>query len=155
MATPTKHLVRSRTDRVIAGVCGGLAEYFHIDATVIRLLFVVVAFAGGSSAFIYILLWVLMPNEGEESLPLESKERWDKFGSEVRTEAHHFAAEFRNEGGGQTGSWGDRRTLFAVIIVLLGVVLLLRQFIPFTWFRAELLWPFLLIVIGVIILKRR
>lgn len=60
-----RRLVRSSEDRMIAGVCGGLAEYFEIDSTLIRVAYVVgsvvsVAFPG---LLVYILLWVVMPRD--------------------------------------------------------------------------------------------
>lgn len=56
-------LVRSRTDRIIGGVCGGLARYFGIDATIVRLVFVL-AVLSGLSPLIYVILWIVMPQEG-------------------------------------------------------------------------------------------
>jgi phage shock protein C len=61
--TPTpKKLYRSQKDRVIAGVCGGLGEFFGIDATWIRLLFILFFFVGGSALLIYIIMWLVVPN---------------------------------------------------------------------------------------------
>jgi len=59
----TRKLYRSRTDRKLAGVCGGLARYFNIDATLIRVLFVVLTVLGGSGLLIYLAMWILVPNE--------------------------------------------------------------------------------------------
>lgn len=59
----TKRLYRSRTNRSIAGVCGGLGEYFNVDPTLVRLLFVVFALAGGPGLLAYIILWLIMPEE--------------------------------------------------------------------------------------------
>jgi phage shock protein C len=56
-----KKLMRSTTDKMIAGVCGGLAEYFDIDPTLVRALFVIVTLLGGSGILIYIVLWLVMP----------------------------------------------------------------------------------------------
>ncbi len=58
-----KKLYRSRTDRKIAGVCGGLAQYFNVDPTVVRIGMIVLALPGGPSILIYVLLWVVMPEE--------------------------------------------------------------------------------------------
>lgn len=58
-----KKLYRSATDRSIAGVCGGLAEYFNVDTTLVRLAFVLFALAGGPGVLLYIILWVVMPEE--------------------------------------------------------------------------------------------
>lgn len=57
-------LTRSRSDRMIAGVCGGLARYFNIDPVIVRLAFVLAVFAGGMSPLIYVVLWIVMPEEG-------------------------------------------------------------------------------------------
>jgi phage shock protein C len=59
----TRKLYRSRTNRQVAGVCGGLAEYFSIDATLIRVLFVVLAVLGGSGIVLYLALWIIVPRE--------------------------------------------------------------------------------------------
>jgi len=57
-----KKLYRSPTDKKIAGVCGGLAEYFSIDPTIIRVVFVLLLLPGGLPGFIpYIILWVALP----------------------------------------------------------------------------------------------
>jgi phage shock protein C len=58
----TNRLTRSATDRIISGVCGGLARYFGIDSTIVRLIFVL-AVLSGLSPLIYIVLWIIMPKE--------------------------------------------------------------------------------------------
>lgn len=58
-----KRLYRSRTDRMLAGVCGGLADYFNIDPTLIRLIFVFGTLLGGPGLVIYIVLWLIAPEE--------------------------------------------------------------------------------------------
>ena len=60
-----KKLYRSRSDEMIAGICGGLADYFEIDPTIIRLLFVLLLFAGTGGFWIYIILWIVMPLQPE------------------------------------------------------------------------------------------
>ena len=59
----TRKLYRSRTNRRLAGVCGGLAEYFNLDATLIRVLFVVLAVLGGSGLILYVAMWIIVPKE--------------------------------------------------------------------------------------------
>jgi phage shock protein C len=59
-----KRLYRSRSDRKIAGVCGGLAKYFGVDSTIIRIIFVILLLPGGLPGFVpYVLLWIVMPEE--------------------------------------------------------------------------------------------
>ena len=57
----TPRLYRSATDKVVAGVCGGLASYFKIDPVIVRLAFVVFALVGGASVLLYIVLWIAVP----------------------------------------------------------------------------------------------
>jgi phage shock protein C len=59
----TRKLYRSKTNRQLAGVCGGLAEYFNLDATLIRVLFVILAVLGGSGIVLYLALWIIVPKE--------------------------------------------------------------------------------------------
>ena len=54
-------LTRSASNKMFAGVCSGLARYFTIDPAIVRLLFVVFAFAGGAAIPVYIVLWIIMP----------------------------------------------------------------------------------------------
>jgi len=64
MTEDYRRLYRSREPRMIAGVCEGLGKYFSVDPTLIRLLFVVAAIAGiGGGALLYLLLWIVVPNE--------------------------------------------------------------------------------------------
>jgi phage shock protein C len=58
----TNRLTRSATDSMIGGVCGGLARYFGIDSTIVRLIFVL-AVLSGLSPLIYVVLWIIMPKE--------------------------------------------------------------------------------------------
>lgn len=55
-------LTRSNSDRIIGGVCGGLAEYFNIDSAIVRLVFVL-AVLSGISPLVYLVLWIVMPEQ--------------------------------------------------------------------------------------------
>ena len=61
MEEPRK-LYRSRNQRMVAGVCGGLADYFNIDATVVRVLFLILSVFGGTGLVIYIVMWIIVPD---------------------------------------------------------------------------------------------
>lgn len=58
-----KKLYRSRTERMIGGVCGGLADHFQVDPTWIRLIFILFFFLGGSALFLYLIMWFIVPLE--------------------------------------------------------------------------------------------
>ncbi|OGT53957.1 MAG: hypothetical protein A3E84_00470 [Gammaproteobacteria bacterium RIFCSPHIGHO2_12_FULL_42_13] len=62
---PCKKLYRSRKARIIAGVCGGLAEYFNVDPTWVRLLFILFFILGGTTFLFYIIMWIIVPLEPE------------------------------------------------------------------------------------------
>ena len=61
MEEPRK-LYRSRNQRMVAGVCGGLADYFNIDATVVRVLFLILSVFGGTGLVIYLVMWIIVPD---------------------------------------------------------------------------------------------
>lgn len=70
----TKRLTRSSSDKMIAGVCGGLAHYFDVDPTLVRLGFVALLLIGmGSPVLAYLVLWLLMPlDENIEASPQQT-----------------------------------------------------------------------------------
>lgn len=63
MAESKKRLYRSKKQRIFGGVCGGLGEYFDMDPTLIRLIWALVFFMGGSGLLIYIIFWIVIPEE--------------------------------------------------------------------------------------------
>lgn len=65
----TRRLYRSTTDRQVAGVCGGLAHYMGVDASLIRLLFLVMLFMG-EGFFVYIILWLILPEGPSQAYEL-------------------------------------------------------------------------------------
>lgn len=58
-----KRLYRSDSDRRIGGVCGGLAEYFNIDPTIVRLLFVFISLLWGFGIIAYLIMWIVVPKK--------------------------------------------------------------------------------------------
>jgi phage shock protein PspC (stress-responsive transcriptional regulator) len=69
MTNPTRPLRRSVDDRMIAGVVGGLAEYFQLDPTLLRAIYVVVSIvsAGFPGVLVYIVLWMVVPEAGSRA----------------------------------------------------------------------------------------
>lgn len=61
----TKRLYRLRDGRVVAGVCAGLAAYFRVDPTLVRLAFALLTVFGGAGVLLYLCAWVVMPEEDE------------------------------------------------------------------------------------------
>lgn len=162
MDTQPKKLYRSRTDKVIAGVCGGLGEYFNMDSLIFRLIFLALLFAGGSGFWLYIILAIIIPKEplpgevpGIASDVTREKVRDNvhEFAADVRASAQHWAAEIKKE---HPEHWhGDNRHhWFGLIIVAIGVVFLINALFPQSPVHWEYLWPVCLIVVGVLIISR-
>jgi phage shock protein PspC (stress-responsive transcriptional regulator) len=58
---PVKRLMRSSRDKKIGGVCAGLAEYFDLDATIVRVVWLLAIFFAGTGFFVYLVLWIVLP----------------------------------------------------------------------------------------------
>jgi phage shock protein C len=145
-----KRLTRSRSDRMIAGVCGGLGEYLGVDPVWIRLGFVLLLFATGSGFWIYIILWIIVPEEGREAAApgetvqanvREMADRAREFGQGIQRGLQRD--DTPSEAGPTSGS-----LVVGMAFILLGTLLLLNQLNLFWWMRWETLWPSLLIFIG-------
>ena len=139
-----KKLYRSRTDTVIAGVAGGLGEYFSIDPVLIRLIFVMAAIFGGVGIPAYIVLWIILPEEPTDTIG--SEETVKKNVNQMKERAESIAQGLRSD-----SSDTRTRTLIGALLVGLGVMFILDNF---GFFRADLFWPLVLVVIGIFILRR-
>lgn len=87
----TERLTRSKSDRILGGVCGGLGDYFDIDPTLIRLGFVAALLFGGSGPIIYLIAWLIIPSEGdiqevEEGSEMDSKSVEERFSGDDESE---------------------------------------------------------------------
>jgi len=141
-----KRLVRSTSDSMLGGVCGGLGTYFDADPNLIRLIFVVFAAITGVGVLVYLALWLILPEEGEgTSRPIA--DRVKEGADEIVDRAKRFGEEVRS-----TAASPNRAATFAIglVLIALGVVFLLRNF-GITWLRwitFGTLWPALLILVG-------
>ncbi|HEX5689549.1 MAG TPA: PspC domain-containing protein, partial [Roseiflexaceae bacterium] len=96
-------LMRSRTESMIAGVCGGLAEYFGLDPVIVRLIFVLVTLTTGIGFIVYPVLWIVMPKAGTKAAtpPLFTqdanawRQRVNEFGQEVAQAGQQISQEVR------------------------------------------------------------
>ena len=71
MSEEKNRLYRSRSERWLAGVCGGIGDYFNTDPTVIRVIFVLAALIMGGGLLIYLILWLIIPLEPEVAAAIE------------------------------------------------------------------------------------
>ncbi|HEY7625226.1 MAG TPA: PspC domain-containing protein [Candidatus Limnocylindria bacterium] len=150
-------LERSATNRVIAGVCGGIAEYLAVDATLVRVVFVVLALFGGAGLLAYIVLLILMPQPGRPApfvsassatAPTDATARMDPDPAAPSTVAPVDPAVRAAEAE-------RRRMAVGYLLIGLGVVFLLSNAGVFKFVQWQFLWPVVLIGIGVLFLMQR
>ncbi|MEX2446613.1 MAG: PspC domain-containing protein [Dehalococcoidia bacterium] len=127
-----RRLMRGR-DRMLGGVAGGIAEYFALDPTLVRILFVLFLLitAGAGGLVIYLVLWLIMPTPDD-----------DADGHEGTT------------GEGER-SRPDGTMVLGVVLLIFGGLLLLQRMPFFDWFQFSLLrfsWPVALIVLGLVLI---
>ena len=141
-------LYRSETNRIIGGVCGGLGEYFSIDPTLIRIIFVILTLFGGSGILIYLILWIVIPSETQLGPVSSDHIKQNVF--EMKQRAKTFAQEIRfNKASDNSRFW------WAIIIIVLGFMFLFNNLGILNIFEIKKLWPVIFIVLGLsIILKR-
>ncbi len=96
----SRRLTRSTTNRMIAGVCGGIAEYLNIDATLVRLAFVLLVWFG-MSPLIYLVLWIVLPTEQSAAQPFPQQVRENV--SEMEHTARVAAQKISDQVGKLTG----------------------------------------------------
>jgi phage shock protein PspC (stress-responsive transcriptional regulator) len=140
-----KRLFRSQKNSVIAGVCGGLADYFGAEPVLIRGLFVVAILAGGGGLLVYIILWIITPVEVTIfNIPFENSntENEEPITEEIKTE--HMEEQKKQKDNGSL--WGG------LILIALGVMFLIDRFVPNVDFGD--LWPLILVVVGVILISK-
>ena len=150
-----KRLYRSRSDRMIWGVCGGMAKYFDMDPTIVRIIFVLLIFANGLGILAYIIMAIVVPLEGSKvSAPKEAikenveeiKETAEELGREIRST---FAGEDKPEA---TNKIHQRRNILGIALIVVGILILMGSLNLFWWFRWGYLWPLILVAAGVIII---
>ena len=150
-----KRLYRSRKNRMIGGVCGGIAEYFAIDPVIVRLIAVALFFVGGSAVVAYIIALIVIPYE-----PFETASSASKDAAPAAAAASDATASSSPVAAPQSA--GDSLPLFlGILLIVLGAVFLLHNlpiFDPFYgWARhyvRHFFWPSLLIVAGIFIIVR-
>jgi signal transduction histidine kinase len=124
--TSLRRLSRSRTDRLLGGVCGGLGRAIGIDPLVVRVALVALTVAGGTGALIYVLAWLLVPEDGTD---------------------RSLARAAVTDRGTSLGE------VVAVASIVLGVILLVRA--TGIWFSDAFVWPLLLAGVGLAVIWRQ
>lgn len=139
-----KKLYRSKKDRIIAGVCGGIAEYFDIDPVLVRILAVLTIFANGIGIIAYIIAWIIIPQDPEQV----SEKKKDGLRKKAEGIAQNIGGQIRKDL--DENNRRRSRTIGGLVLLGLGVLFLINNFLPH--FNFAKLWPLILIIAGLAIL---
>lgn len=134
-----KRLYRNTRNKMIGGVCTGLAEYFRIDPVLIRLVFVILALHQGIGILAYVILWIVVPARFEPVLAGGAAGETGPIPDDAAPETG-TALEEKEKTPGKGSLYGG------IILIVIGVLFLLDNFIPSFGFHD--FWPLLLIAIG-------
>ena len=157
-----QRLYRSETDRMIGGVCGGLADYLGIDSIWFRVAAVLLAFADGLGLLAYLILWIIVPTQSKVGQPPKEVARAGV--EEITGKARELAQEARMSMGGSGSPGAEERSgqararrsyAVATVLILVGIIVLMGNFGLLGWLDIGRLWPLILVVIGVLLLLRR
>lgn len=147
-----KTLHRSKTDKILAGVCGGLGEYFDIDPTIIRLLFILIVALGGSGVFLYLVLWLIMPKSSSAEAVL-TEEKIKEFAGEIKEKAEEIKGSVMKKYCEHGADSHSGRRFFGWLLLILGIALLANNLVPH-WIRLQMFrfWPLFLIVAAILMI---
>lgn len=160
-----KRLYRNDHDKMLAGVCSGLAEYLAVEVTVIRLVAVLMTFVlFGTTVFAYILLWALLPVNPNRM------QKFNQYFNQADPNMYNSANAFNNAGFSDTNKWNTEnsatqndpfnpytmkkknntgRIIAGMVLLIVGLFFLGRELhiLPY-WFNIGKLWPLALIAVG-------
>ena len=126
-----KKLQRDMQHKVIGGVCAGLANYFDVDATLLRLLLAFMILFAGTGFWLYIILWIVMPPS-------------------VYSQPTAETVDALMEDAPQSPQVNKGSLVVGLILIGLGALGLIHRFVPaFNW---QMVWPIILIVLGLVLL---
>jgi phage shock protein C len=161
--TTQQRLSRSSTDKVLGGVCGGLAHYFGIDPVIVRLIMIALFFAGGMSLFIYPALWLVMPVDGMTQPTLgaglrDMRQQVQSFGQQASQQVQSaFSAppatpRFDPQTGQPLNASNSENRSRVLGLVLLGIgTLMLASFFPY---GGQLVFALMILGGGLYLLRR-
>jgi len=134
-----KRLYRSQKDKIIAGVCGGIAEHFNIDPVWVRLVAALLVFARGIGILLYIVLWVVMPKNPEQKSSTDTKA--EKVAARIVKRAHDRRERRHHHGG----------VFFGILLIIVGGAYFLDRYLNIGF---SYIWPLALVALGLFFLLR-
>lgn len=130
---PVKRVYRSKHDRMISGVCGGLADYFSIDVILVRILWIIITMFGGAGLLLYIAGIVIIPENPDH---------------------------FEEDTTASKPTKSDKTVFWGALLIIVGIALVFRQMGFFEYFHLfnipwQMIWAVLLILLGAFLLLNR
>lgn len=138
----TPRLMRSEKERILSGVCAGLAIYLGVDPVLVRLAFLLLLPAGGIGLPLYFALTIIMPSETTVGRPQ----------GEIIEKNLENLGETMSGSVERLGQHPNGPTITAILLILLGFYLLVGNM---NWFNPSFFWPLILILFGLALIIRR
>lgn len=143
--TKSKKLYRSDTEKIIAGVAGGIAEFMDLDPSLIRLAFVILGIFGGGGVVIYIIMWLIVPKAN--TISSTNQETIKSNAQEIKSSIESATKDL-NIDQDRSSNW------LGWLMVGAGVYFLLTNFGYLRFVQFQQLWPVVLIVLGIYALTK-
>jgi phage shock protein PspC (stress-responsive transcriptional regulator) len=153
-----RRLYRSRTDSVLGGVAGGVAEYLDADPSIVRIIWAILGIVtGGILLVLYIVMWIVVPEAPVSVAPAPAAPTGtgDAAGGAAGAAAADAAATgagasvMQEQAPPRRRSSGGGTLVFGLILVGLGAYFLIREYVP--QIDTDLLWPIGLVVLGIVL----
>ncbi len=142
---PQARLMRSETDRLFVGVCGGIAAYLGVDSVFVRLGFILLALASGIGVLLYLVLVFIMPSEATVGAPQSKivQDNIDQFGNDV------------GSGVKRVRRHPQGPAIAAGLLILMGIYLLMDSFGLLSWLNGTVIVALVFIALGFYLISRR
>ena len=138
-----RKLRRNPMNRVIGGVCSGLADFLGVDVALMRIAFVIAFLFASFGFWLYIILWIVLPENGQQSFGQSQ--------GQSQSQSQGQSQSPQSESVSVSKSESKVKSIFAgAFIILIGLLFLVNNFIPINWVWK--LWPLILVAIGVVMI---
>ena len=143
-----RKLRRNPMNRVIGGVCSGLADFLGVDVALMRIAFVIAFLFASFGFWLYIILWIVLPENGQQT----TDNGQQSFGqSQSQSQSQSQGQSPQSESVSVSKSESKVKSIFAgAFIILIGLLFLVNNFIPINWVWK--LWPLILVAIGIVMI---
>lgn len=153
MSEEARKLYRSRSNRILLGVCGGLGVHYSIEPTLIRLVFILLSLANGLGLICYGVFSLLFREEPGEPVEIDREEASREFFNDVKLKTKVLYEEIKTD-----QHWfREPKNLVGTAMVLIGVILLAKQIFPFIFTLTDwgLVWAVVIFITGLLLILKK